>query len=54
MDKKDVISKNKENRMNSFIENFQYNRLKDKSKSKYNNRGFNFVSPIRFISEYQK
>ena len=54
MDKKDVISKNKENRMNSFIQNFQYNRMKDKSKSKYNNRGFNFVSPIRFISEYQK
>ena len=54
MDKKDVISKNKENRMNSFIQNFQYNRIKDKSKSKYNNRGFNFVSPIRFISEYQK
>ena len=54
MDKKDVISKNKENRMNSFIQNFQYNRMKDKSKSKYNNRGFNFVSPIRFISEFQK
>ena len=54
MDKKDVISKNKENRMNSFMQNFQYNRMKTKSNSKFNIKGFNFVSPIRFISYIQK
>ena len=54
MDKKDVISKNKENRMNSFIEQFQYNRMKNKSKNKYYNKGFNFISPVRFISDIQQ
>ena len=51
---KDVISKNKENRMNSFIQNFEYNRQKNKYKSSFHNKGFNFVSPIRFISDIQK
>ena len=34
MDKKDVVSKNRENRMNSFMQNFQHSRSKNKSKSK--------------------
>ena len=50
MDKKDVVSKNRENRMNSFMQNFQHSRSKNKSKSK-NRICFNFISPIRFISE---
>ena len=54
MDKKDVVSKNKENRMNSFMQNFEYNRIQNKAKDKYYNKGFNFVSPIRFISDNNK
>ena len=49
---RDVVSKNKENRMNSFIQNFEYNRQKNKSSPHC--KGFNFVSPIRFISDIQK
>ena len=49
---RDVVSKNKENRMNSFIQNFEYNRQKNKSSPHC--KGFNFISPIRFISDIQK
>ena len=54
MDNKDIISKNKENRMNSFLQNFELNRMKNKAKDKFYNKGYNFVSPIRFISENNK
>ena len=54
MDKKDVASKNKEHRMNSFMQNFEYNRIKNNSKDKFYNKGFNFVSPIRFICDNSK
>ena len=54
MDKKDVVSKNKENRMNSFMQNFEFNRIKNKAKDKYYNKGYNFISPIRFISDNNK
>ena len=49
---RDVISKNKEIRMNSFIQNFEYNRQKNKSSPHC--KRFNFVSPIRFSSDIQK
>ena len=51
---KDVAIKNKENRVNSFIQNFEYNRIQNKSYSKNTKKGFNFVSPIRFISDVPK
>ena len=54
MDKKDVASKNKEHRMNSFMQNFEHNRIKNNSKDKFYNKGFNFVSPIRFICDNDK
>ena len=51
---KDLISRNKESRMNSFLQNFELNRMKNKAKDKFYYKGFNFVSPIRFISENNK
>ena len=54
MDNKDIASKNKENRVNTFIQNFEFNRTKNKAKNKFYNRGYNFVSPIRFMSENNK
>ena len=52
IDKKDVISKKKETRINSFIQDFQLSRLKNKTSSKFNSKGFSYISPIRFISEH--
>ena len=51
---KDLISRNKESRMNSFLQNFELNRMKNKAKDKFYYKGYNFVSPIRFISENNK
>ena len=48
---KDAASRNKENRINSFMQNFELNRMKNQARDKFYNKGYNFVSPIRFTSE---
>ena len=54
IDEADRIRVKKEARMNYFLQEFQFNRIKAKYNSDYKNKKFDFLSPIIFSTEHKK
>lgn len=54
IDQAEIIKENKEMRMNSFMKDFQFNRVKAKFNSNYKNKRIGYISPITFTSDNKK
>ena len=54
IDQAEIIKENKEMRMNSFMKDFQFNRVKAKFNSNYKNKRIGYISPIIFTSDNKK
>ncbi len=51
IDQAEIIKENKEMRMNSFMKEFQFNRVKSKFNSDYKNKQIGYIPPVIFTSD---
>ena len=51
IDQAEIDRENKEMRMNSFMKEFQFNRVKSKFNSDYKNKQIGYISPFIFITD---